>query len=79
MRVKPTPAVQDFLAAKNVAPLKDGVLAIDFLKRPEVNYADLISFVGPAPEPLDARVIEQVEIQVKYEGYIRKEEARSVA
>lgn len=79
VRVKPTPAVQDFLAAKNVAPLKDGVLAIDFLKRPEVNYADLISFVGPAPEPLDARVIEQVEIQVKYEGYIRKEEARSVA
>ncbi|MCH4169773.1 MAG: tRNA uridine-5-carboxymethylaminomethyl(34) synthesis enzyme MnmG [Lactobacillus sp.] len=76
VRVKPTPAVQDFLAAKNVAPLKDGVLAIDFLKRPEVNYADLISFVGPAPEPLDARVIEQVEIQVKYEGYIRKEEAQ---
>lgn len=76
VRVKPTPEVQAYLAEKQVAPLKDGVLGIDFLKRPEVTYQDLIQFVGAAPQPLDHRVIEQIEIQVKYAGYIRKEEAR---
>ncbi|MFD1672102.1 tRNA uridine-5-carboxymethylaminomethyl(34) synthesis enzyme MnmG [Agrilactobacillus yilanensis] len=76
VRVKPTPEVQAFLAEKQVAPLKDGVLGVDFLKRPEVTYADLVRFVGAAPTALDHRVIEQVEIQVKYAGYIRKEEAK---
>ncbi|MCD2257167.1 tRNA uridine-5-carboxymethylaminomethyl(34) synthesis enzyme MnmG [Lactobacillus sp. CC-MHH1034] len=76
VRVKPTPEVQAFLAAKGVAPLKDGVLAVDFLKRPEVTYQDLRQFIEPAPTTLDHRVIEQVEIQVKYAGYIRKEEAK---
>ncbi|GAJ27055.1 tRNA uridine 5-carboxymethylaminomethyl modification enzyme GidA [Liquorilactobacillus sucicola DSM 21376 = JCM 15457] len=48
------------------------MLANEFLRRPEINYADLLKFI-PAPEqPLDSRVIEQVEIQVKYEGYIKK-------
>ncbi|KRN06778.1 tRNA uridine 5-carboxymethylaminomethyl modification enzyme GidA [Liquorilactobacillus sucicola DSM 21376 = JCM 15457] len=71
-RIKPNTAVNDFLAAKGDAPLKDGVLANEFLRRPEINYADLLKFI-PAPEqPLDSRVIEQVEIQVKYEGYIKK-------
>ncbi|KRM96936.1 tRNA uridine 5-carboxymethylaminomethyl modification enzyme GidA [Liquorilactobacillus aquaticus DSM 21051] len=71
-RIKPNAEVNKFLASKGDAPLKDGVLANEFLRRPEIGYADLLKFI-PAPEqPLDLRVIEQVEIQIKYEGYIKK-------
>ncbi|WP_204122349.1 tRNA uridine-5-carboxymethylaminomethyl(34) synthesis enzyme MnmG [Lacticaseibacillus mingshuiensis] len=64
--------VNDWLAEKGAAPLKDGVLASDFLKRPEVSYADLMQFT-PAPTPLDHLIAEQVEIELKYAGYIAKE------
>ncbi|MDR4196945.1 tRNA uridine-5-carboxymethylaminomethyl(34) synthesis enzyme MnmG, partial [Bacillus cereus] len=42
VRIKPTEEVQAFLATINAAPLKDGVLASDFLKRPEISYSDLM-------------------------------------
>ena len=74
LRIKPGTAVDEFLKAHGSHPLKDTVLAADFLRRPEVTYQDLLQFI-PAPEtPLDRREIEQVEIQFKYEGYIKKEE-----
>ena len=59
------------MATINAAPLKDGVLASDFLKRPEISYSDLMLFI-PENEALTAKEIEQVEIQIKYEGYIKK-------
>ncbi|KRO16497.1 tRNA uridine-5-carboxymethylaminomethyl(34) synthesis enzyme MnmG [Lacticaseibacillus saniviri] len=71
IRLKPA-QVNDWLASLGAAPLKDGVLASDFLKRPEVTYNDLLQFI-PA-ENLDHRVVEQVEIQIKYAGYIAKEQ-----
>ena len=37
-----------------------------------MTYADLMQFIPAAPEALDRRVIEQIEIQYKYEGYIKK-------
>lgn len=70
-RIKPTAEVQAFLAGKNAAPLKDGVLAADFLRRPEISYEELMQFVEP-DETLTAKEIEQVSIQIKYEGYIKK-------
>lgn len=70
-RIKPTAEVQAFLKANNSAELKDGVLASDFLKRPEIGYQDLLQFI-PANDQLTAKEIEQVEIQIKYEGYIKK-------
>lgn len=74
LRIKPGKEVDEFLKAHGSHPLKDAVLAADFLRRPEVTYQDLLQFI-PAPEtPLDRREIEQVEIQFKYEGYIKKEE-----
>ena len=51
--------------------MKDGVLAADFLRRPEVTYQDLLQFIPAVPE-LTAKEIEQVEVQLKYEGYIKK-------
>ncbi|MDP2751976.1 MAG: tRNA uridine-5-carboxymethylaminomethyl(34) synthesis enzyme MnmG [Rhodocyclaceae bacterium] len=46
---------------------------LDLLKRPEVNYSDLIEWSEAKPEPLDSQVIEQVEIQTKYAGYIERQ------
>lgn len=71
LRLKPTTEMQDFLAAKGAPALKDGVLAADFLRRPEVTYQDLLQFIPAVPE-LTAKEIEQVEVQLKYEGYIKK-------
>lgn len=71
IRIKPTAEVQAFLAAKEAAPLKDGVLANEFLRRPEVSYQELLQFIE-ADSSLTNKEIEQVEIQIKYEGYIKK-------
>ena len=65
-----------FLKAHDLKPLKDGILADHFLRRPEVHYADIIDMVGGADFPVDNRVAEQVEIATKYEGYIKKEKMR---
>lgn len=65
-----------FLKAHNLKPLKDGVLADHFLRRPEVHYSDIIEMVGAADYPVDRRVAEQVEIATKYDGYIKKEKMR---
>ncbi|MGH2233584.1 tRNA uridine-5-carboxymethylaminomethyl(34) synthesis enzyme MnmG, partial [Enterococcus faecalis] len=71
-RIKPTKEVHAFLETKGAAGLKDGILATDFLKRPEISYQEVAQFF-PAPEDaLDSKEIELVEIQIKYEGYIKK-------
>ncbi|MFC0234402.1 tRNA uridine-5-carboxymethylaminomethyl(34) synthesis enzyme MnmG [Vagococcus entomophilus] len=72
VRLKPTKEIQLYLEEKGSAPLKDGILASDFLKRPEVSYQELTTFLPQLEVPLDRRVVEQVEVQIKYEGYIKK-------
>lgn len=72
IRLKPTPELQAFLAEKHSAALKDGILVADLLKRPEMHYEELMPFFEAPEEPLDRREIEQIEIQIKYEGYIKK-------
>ena len=49
VRIKPTPSVQTFLKEKGTAPLKDGVLANEFLRRPEVNYQELFAVYRSKP------------------------------
>lgn len=71
IRIKPTKEVQAFLEAKGSATLKDGVLANEILRRPEIGYQEIAQFI-PVNEALTNREIEQVEIQIKYEGYIKK-------
>ncbi|MER1955030.1 tRNA uridine-5-carboxymethylaminomethyl(34) synthesis enzyme MnmG [Desemzia incerta] len=71
IRLKPTEEIQRFLTEKGHAPLRDGILAIDFLRRPEISYTELMQFAGNDVE-LPEDVQEQVSIQVKYEGYIAK-------
>ncbi|MGX7417200.1 tRNA uridine-5-carboxymethylaminomethyl(34) synthesis enzyme MnmG [Carnobacterium gallinarum] len=71
-RLKPTAELQAFLVdVKGASPLKDGILSADFLRRPEMSYAEVVQF-APAEKELAKDVKEQVEIQIKYEGYIQK-------
>ena len=76
IRIKPNEAIDAHIEAHGDRPLKDGVLASEFLRRPYVSYEDLLQFIPAPAKPLDRRVIEQVEIQYKYEGYIKKEDAK---
>ena len=48
--------------------------ALELLRRPEVSYADLMSLPGAGPGESDPQVAEQVEIQVKYAGYIDRQQ-----
>ena len=76
IRIKPNPEIDAYLEAHGDKALKDGVLASDMLRRPYMSYQDLLKFI-PAPDhELDKRVIEQIEIQYKYEGYIKKAEEK---
>ncbi|ETJ22244.1 tRNA uridine 5-carboxymethylaminomethyl modification enzyme MnmG, partial [human gut metagenome] len=50
----------------------DAVTAKEFLRRPEVSYQDVVAFIGPAAEDLDDKIIELIETEIKYEGYISK-------
>ena len=76
IRIKPNEAIDAYIEAHGDRPLKDGVLASEFLRRPYVSYEDLLQFIPAPAKPLDRRAIEQVEIQYKYEGYIKKEDAK---
>src|SRR5690606_30440284 len=61
IRLKPTEEIQRFLTEKGHAPLRDGILAIDFLRRPEISYTELMQFAGNDVE-LPEDVQEQVSI-----------------
>ena len=63
-------SIQDILAERESAPLKHGLPAAELLKRPQITYDDLI-VVGIGDGELPANVREQVEVQIKYEGYIK--------
>ncbi|WP_161878259.1 tRNA uridine-5-carboxymethylaminomethyl(34) synthesis enzyme MnmG [Alkalibacterium sp. MB6] len=63
--------VAAYLEEKGESQLKDGMLLYDFLKRPYVKYNDIIPY-APTEEPMPKDVKEQVEIHIKYEGYINK-------
>ncbi|MFD2923852.1 tRNA uridine-5-carboxymethylaminomethyl(34) synthesis enzyme MnmG [Halobacillus naozhouensis] len=63
--------VQAIVNESGGSPLKEAVRATDLLRRPEMNY-DLIAKVSPSDANLPEDVTEQVEIQVKYYGYIKK-------
>lgn len=69
--IKPLPDVNAYLTAKGTNPLTNGVHMDQLLKRAQMGY-DAVDQLAPAPEPVDPRVARQVEIEVKYEGYIKR-------
>lgn len=69
--IKPNEATQSVIRSVGGSELKDGIRGADLLKRPEMHY-ELISSLIPAEIELADEVKEQIEIQLKYEGYIEK-------
>ena len=68
----PSPALDKLLEEKGEPPCPHGARLIDLLRRPRLSYADLAPF-GPARPELPQSVAEQVEISVKYQGYIDRQ------
>ncbi|CAM5357761.1 tRNA uridine 5-carboxymethylaminomethyl modification enzyme MnmG [Streptomyces afghaniensis] len=69
--LKPNEQVQNVIKEQGGSELKDGIRAGDLLKRPEMNYSH-IEGLAPSEIELTEDIKEQVEIQIKYEGYIEK-------
>ena len=69
----PSPALSAFLAEKGTADVADGCALIALLRRPQLHYDELASF-DPTRPSLPPDVTEQVEISVKYEGYIQRQQ-----
>ena len=71
--VSPSPELSAFLAERGTADVTDGCPLIALLRRPEIHYGDLKPF-DPAWPELPGDIAEQVEISVKYEGYIQRQQ-----
>ena len=69
-KVTPTKENNEYLTSLSSAPILDGVSLLNLLKRPEIKIVDLKHFIDL---PYSEDILEQVEITVKYEGYINKE------
>jgi tRNA uridine 5-carboxymethylaminomethyl modification enzyme len=72
--VRPSAQVDEVLTRRSSSPLNEAVSLDKLLKRPEISYGDIELLAGP-PEPLPERVKEQVEVECKYEGYLKRQEA----
>ena len=70
--VGPTDRILDFLEKKGSSLIKSGITLYELLKRPEIQYDDFEE-LGLADPGLTRQEREQVEIQIKYEGYIKKQ------
>ena len=71
--VKPTEKVNNFLVSVGTTPLSTGTKMAELLKRTEVTYENMAVIDEDRPE-LDLQEAEEVEIQVKYEGYLKMQE-----
>ncbi|MBS8071250.1 tRNA uridine-5-carboxymethylaminomethyl(34) synthesis enzyme MnmG [Streptococcus suis] len=72
IKLKPIKETNEKVVAMGFKPLTDALTAKEFMRRPDVTYADAVAFIGPAAEDLDAKTIELIETEIKYEGYIAK-------
>ncbi|MGI6773084.1 MAG: tRNA uridine-5-carboxymethylaminomethyl(34) synthesis enzyme MnmG [Acutalibacteraceae bacterium] len=73
--IPPSREFNDRLKELGTAPIETGVRLSELLKRPQLTYADLKPFDTTAPD-YDDEIFEQVEIMLKYEGYIKRQNAQ---
>ena len=72
--LSPTQELNDLLVSRETSPVTSGVHLSELLKRPQLNYAALAPVDKDRPD-YPAAVFENVEIELKYEGYIRRQKA----
>ncbi|WP_128895599.1 tRNA uridine-5-carboxymethylaminomethyl(34) synthesis enzyme MnmG [Longirhabdus pacifica] len=71
-KIRPTDEVQALLEKLETTLLDNAIPAATLLRRPQIKYSDL-ELIAPSPFPLNEEMKEQVEIQIKYKGYIDKQ------
>ncbi|HGD1121174.1 TPA: tRNA uridine-5-carboxymethylaminomethyl(34) synthesis enzyme MnmG [Streptococcus agalactiae] len=72
IKLKPVSETNKRIQELGFKPLTDALTAKEFMRRPQITYAVATDFVGCTDEPLDSKVIELLETEIKYEGYIKK-------
>ena len=70
--ISPSDALNQLLVSRETSEITTGVRLIDLLKRPQLDYQALAPF-DPNRPALEDNLFEQVEIEIKYEGYINKQ------
>lgn len=70
--LSPTDELNNILVSRETSEITTGVRMIDLLKRPQLNY-DCLTEVDKDRPDIDHNIFEQVEIEIKYEGYIKKQ------
>lgn len=75
LNISPSPEINDFLNDAGTSVLSTGCKLADLIRRPQLNYRMLAPFDSDRPE-LSDEISEQVELQIKYEGYISKQIAQ---
>jgi len=72
-KIFPTPAVNRELADRGTTPLSEPVSVLKLVKRPELNLAACLRLAGEEVPTAPAAVLEQIEIQQKYDGYLKRQ------
>jgi tRNA uridine 5-carboxymethylaminomethyl modification enzyme len=70
--IKPSDTVNRYLEQKNTPPVQTGTFLEQLLKRAQLDYS-LVETFAESPEPVTPEIARQVEIEIKYEGYIQRQ------
>ena len=70
--IPPSERLNEILRGHNTSEVTTGIRLIDLLKRPELSY-DILKEIDTARPKLSANIFEQIEIEIKYEGYIKRQ------
>ncbi len=73
--IAPTDRINDILVSRETSPITTGAKLVDLIKRPQLSYEILKEIDDDRPD-IDPNIFEQIEIEVKYEGYIKKQLAQ---
>lgn len=73
--IAPSQELNDILVSRETSPISTGVKLVDLIKRPQLSYEALKEIDTDRPD-LNPNIFEQIEVEVKYEGYIKKQLAQ---
>lgn len=72
LTISPSDELNKLLVSRETSEVKTGIRAVELIRRPQIYYDDVMLF-DPEPPQFSREICEQVEIEIKYEGYIKKQ------